>query len=42
MLAAPVMPDGSGLLHLPTAPGLGVVLDEEAVADHLQEETLSR
>lgn len=34
MLAEPVEVDADGLLHLPDRPGLGIVLDEEAVAHH--------
>jgi L-alanine-DL-glutamate epimerase-like enolase superfamily enzyme len=34
MLAEPVTPDGDGMLRVPDAPGLGVELDEEAVAFH--------
>jgi L-alanine-DL-glutamate epimerase-like enolase superfamily enzyme len=31
-LAEPIRPDADGLLHVPTAPGLGAVLDEAAIA----------
>lgn len=31
MLAEPVRPDADGLLHVPVAPGLGIVLDEAAI-----------
>jgi L-alanine-DL-glutamate epimerase-like enolase superfamily enzyme len=31
MLAEPVRPDADGLLSVPERPGLGVVLDEDAV-----------
>jgi D-galactarolactone cycloisomerase len=34
MLADPVTPDREGMLRVPDAPGLGVELDEEAVAFH--------
>ncbi|HET9720153.1 MAG TPA: mandelate racemase/muconate lactonizing enzyme family protein [Solirubrobacteraceae bacterium] len=34
MLAEPVRIDGHGMLRVPTAPGLGVFLDEDAVAFH--------
>ena len=34
MLAAPVAVDDEGFVHVPSAPGLGVELDEEAVAFH--------
>ena len=34
LLAAPVAVDGEGFVHVPSAPGLGVELDEEAVAFH--------
>jgi L-alanine-DL-glutamate epimerase-like enolase superfamily enzyme len=34
MLAEPVAVDASGLIQLPDAPGLGIELDEEAVAFH--------
>jgi D-galactarolactone cycloisomerase len=37
MLAAPVAVDGEGFVHVPSAPGLGVELDEEAVAFHALE-----
>ena len=32
MLAEPIRPDGEGLLHVPATPGLGIVLDEAAIA----------
>jgi L-alanine-DL-glutamate epimerase-like enolase superfamily enzyme len=31
-LVDPIRPDAEGLLHVPTAPGLGAVLDEDAIA----------
>ncbi len=31
MLAAPVRPDTQGLLHIPSAPGIGIELDEDAI-----------
>jgi L-alanine-DL-glutamate epimerase-like enolase superfamily enzyme len=31
-LAEPVCPDGDGMLRVPTAPGLGATLDEDAIA----------
>jgi D-galactarolactone cycloisomerase len=31
-LAEPIYPDADGLLHVPTGPGLGAVLDEAAIA----------
>jgi len=34
MLAEPVAIDADGMVHVPAAPGLGVELDEEAVAFH--------
>ena len=34
MLAAPVRVDSEGFVHVPSAPGLGVELDEDAVAFH--------
>lgn len=34
MLSEPIMIDGEGMLKLPAVPGLGVELDEEAVASH--------
>jgi D-galactarolactone cycloisomerase len=34
MLAAPVRIDGDGCLALPAAPGLGIELDEDAVAHY--------
>jgi L-alanine-DL-glutamate epimerase-like enolase superfamily enzyme len=42
MLAEPLRIDGNGLLHVPRAPGLGVVLDEEAVAHHSEQELVLR
>ena len=39
MLAEPVMPDADGMLAVPSAPGLGVSLDEEAIAYYALEET---
>jgi L-alanine-DL-glutamate epimerase-like enolase superfamily enzyme len=38
MLAEPLMIDDDGLLHVPRSPGLGVVLDEEAVAHYVDRE----
>ena len=32
MLSVPVRPDAQGLLHVPTAPGIGIELDEAAIA----------
>jgi L-alanine-DL-glutamate epimerase-like enolase superfamily enzyme len=34
MLAEPIRLDEDGMLRVPSAPGLGVFLDEEAVAFH--------
>jgi L-alanine-DL-glutamate epimerase-like enolase superfamily enzyme len=34
MLAEPVTIDADGMLAVPTLPGLGVSLDEEAIAFH--------
>lgn len=34
MLAEPVMPDADGMLVVPSAPGIGISLDQEAVAYH--------
>jgi L-alanine-DL-glutamate epimerase-like enolase superfamily enzyme len=31
-LSEPIRPDADGLLHVPSAPGLGAVLDEDAIA----------
>jgi D-galactarolactone cycloisomerase len=31
MLAEPIRPDADGLLHVPTTPGLGIVLDDVAI-----------
>lgn len=42
MLAEPVMPDADGLLQVPTAPGLGVVLDEEALTHRAHQNSESR
>jgi L-alanine-DL-glutamate epimerase-like enolase superfamily enzyme len=42
MLAEPVTVDGDGMLHVPQTPGLGIELDEEAIAFHAVEEVLSR
>ena len=36
MLAEPLTVDSDGLLHVPQAPGLGIVLDEHAVARHTE------
>jgi L-alanine-DL-glutamate epimerase-like enolase superfamily enzyme len=38
MLTEPVVPDVDGMLSVPSAPGLGIFLDEEAVAYHAVEE----
>jgi L-alanine-DL-glutamate epimerase-like enolase superfamily enzyme len=32
MLAEPIRPDAGGLLHVPATPGIGIVLDEAAIA----------
>ena len=32
MLAEPIRPDAGGLLHVPATPGLGIVLDDAAIA----------
>jgi L-alanine-DL-glutamate epimerase-like enolase superfamily enzyme len=40
MLAEPVTIDAQGMLHVPDAPGLGMELDEEAVAFHAVEEAV--
>jgi D-galactarolactone cycloisomerase len=32
MLAQPIRPDGDGLLHVPAIPGIGIALDESALA----------
>jgi L-alanine-DL-glutamate epimerase-like enolase superfamily enzyme len=37
MLAEPVVPDADGMLRVPSAPGLGIFLDEEAVSYHAVE-----
>jgi D-galactarolactone cycloisomerase len=34
MLAEPIRPDASGVLHVPQGPGLGITLDEAAVLRH--------
>lgn len=34
MLSEPIRPDGNGMLSVGTAPGLGIELDEDAVAHH--------
>jgi D-galactarolactone cycloisomerase len=38
MLAEPVRVDADGMLHVPPAPGLGVELDEDALAAHVIDE----
>ena len=38
MLAEPVVPDADGMLKVPAAPGLGISLDEEAVAHYAVDE----
>jgi len=40
MLAEPVAIDAEGMLAVPDAPGLGIVLDEEAVAFHTTSEVI--
>jgi D-galactarolactone cycloisomerase len=40
MLAEPVLPDADGMVAVPSVPGLGVFLDEDAVAYHALEEPL--
>jgi D-galactarolactone cycloisomerase len=37
MLAEPIGPDGDGCLALPAGPGLGIALDEDAIAHHALE-----
>jgi L-alanine-DL-glutamate epimerase-like enolase superfamily enzyme len=38
MLAAPLVPDGDGMLRVPDAPGLGIFLDEDAVSYYAVED----
>jgi L-alanine-DL-glutamate epimerase-like enolase superfamily enzyme len=42
MLAEPISVDAAGMLHVPTAPGLGIELDEEAIAFHSVEQVAVR
>jgi L-alanine-DL-glutamate epimerase-like enolase superfamily enzyme len=40
MLAEPVVPDADGMLVVPASPGLGVSLDEDAVAYYALDEAV--
>jgi L-alanine-DL-glutamate epimerase-like enolase superfamily enzyme len=40
MLAEPVVPDADGMLVVPSAPGLGISLDEDAVAYYALDEAV--